>query len=150
MSEPTTSGTRASRPRRIARVDPVGIDVARWAHLLQRHPGLELLVLLGSRARGTAHAGSDWDLGFLVDGPLDPLGLRADVVATLGTDAVDLVPLASASAVLRRDAAVHGQVLAERRPNAFVDFQVEAAGFWCDVELVVREAHADVLRAAAR
>ena len=125
------------------------IDPARWGHLLQRHPHLTLLVLLGSRARGTEHAGSDWDLGYLADGPLDPLGLRADVVATLGTDAVDLVPLASASAVLRRDAAAHGRVLAQRRPGAFTDFQVEAATFWCDVEPVVREAHADVLRAVA-
>ena len=134
----------------IARVAPVETDPARWARLLQRHPGLGLLVLLGSRARGTEHAGSDWDLGYLADGPLDPLDLRADVVTTLGTDAVDLVPLASASAVLRRDAAAHGRVLAERRPGAFADFQVEAAGFWCDVEPVVRAAHADVLRAAAR
>ena len=125
------------------------IDPARWAHLLQHHPGLGLLVLLGSRARGTAHIGSDWDLGYLADGPLDPLDLRADVVATLGTDAVDLVPLASASAVLRRDAATYGRVLAEQRPGAFADFQVEAASFWCDVEPVIRAAHADVLRAVA-
>ena len=126
------------------------IAPARWAHLLEGHPDLGLLVLLGSRARGAEHAGSDWDLGYLADGPLDPLDLRADVVATLGTDAVDLVPLVSASAVLRRDAAAHGRVLVERRPGAFADFQVEAASFWCDVEPVVREAHADVLRAAVR
>ena len=125
------------------------IAPARWAHLLEHHPGLALLALLGSRARGTAHAGSDWDLGYLADGPLDPLDLRADVVTTLGTDAVDLVPLASASAVLRRDAADHGRALVERRSGAFVDFQVEAATFWCDVEPVVRAAHADVLRAVA-
>lgn len=136
--------------QRIARVASVETAPARWAHLLERHRGLVLLVLLGSRARGTEHAGSDWDLGYLADGPLDALDLRADVVATLGTDAVDLVPLVSASAVLRRDAAVHGRVLVRRRPGAFTDFQVEAAGFWCDVEPVIREAHADVLRAAAR
>lgn len=125
------------------------IAPAHWAYLLERHPGLVLLVLLGSRARGTEHAGSDWDLGFLADGPLDPLDLHADVVAVLGTDAVDLVPLASASAVLRRDAAGHGRVLVEGRRGAFADFQVEAVSFWCDVEPVVREAHADVLRSVA-
>lgn len=125
-----------------------------WANLLDRHAGLRLLVLLGSRARGDARETSDWDLGFLpvrdADEHVDLLALRADVVSLLGTDRVDLVPLAEVSAVLRRDAAAQGQLLAERETEAFVEFQVEATSYWCDVEPVVREAHADVLRAAMR
>ncbi len=66
------------------------------------------------------------------------------------TYALELVDLAAASAVLRRDAAVMGRPLFERDAGAFVDFQVAAASFWCDVEPVLREAHADVLRAVAR
>jgi len=118
------------------------------AALLARHDGLDLLVLLGSRARGEARPDSDWDLGFLGDG-VDHLTLRADLVEALGTDAVDLVPLGRASAVLRRDAALHGTVLAERVRGGFGAFQVEAATFWADVEPVVREAHDDVMRALA-
>ncbi|MGI8537619.1 MAG: hypothetical protein ACR2K2_14310 [Mycobacteriales bacterium] len=52
--------------------------------------------------------------------------------------------------MLRRDAAVDGRLLFERDNNAFVAFQIEAASFWCDIEPVVREAHAEVLRAVAR
>lgn len=117
--------------------------------LLGAHPSLQLLVLLGSRAAGTAHEASDWDLGYLAATGLDPLDLAADVHRMLGTDDVDLVDLAAASAVLRRDAATLGQLLAERTPGAFEAFQIEAITFWCDVEPVLREAHADVLRALA-
>ena len=116
--------------------------------MLARHDGLDLLVLRGSRARGDALPGSDWDLGYLGD-TVDLLALRADLVDALCTDDVDLVPLARASAVLRRDAAVDGKVLAERQPGTFADFQVAAVVFWADVEPVVREAHDDVARAMA-
>lgn len=125
-----------------------------WADLLDRHVGLRLLVLLGSRARGDAHELSDWDVGYLstegADDTVNLLALRADLVSLLGTDRVDVVPLTDASAVLRRDAAAQGQLLAEREPGAFTAFQVEATSYWCDVEPVLREAHADVLRAAMR
>ena len=119
---------------------------ARWADVGRRHPGLHLLVLLGSRATGTAHARSDWDVGALVDPGFDLLSLRVDVVDAVGTDDVDLVDLATASAVLRRDAATDGVVLFERATDTFVEFQIEAALFWCDIEPVIRRAHADVLR----
>lgn len=119
-----------------------------WDAVAGSHPGLALLVLLGSRARGQEHAGSDWDLGFLADPDVDRLALHADLTQLLGTDAVDLVDLRAASAVLRRDAAAHGQALVG--PAAFVEFAVEATLFWCDIEPVVREAHDAVLRATGR
>lgn len=120
-----------------------------WPALVRAHPALRVLVLLGSRATGTAHDASDWDLGYLTEGDLDLGTLIADLSSALGTDHVDIVDLAGASAVLRRDAAMDGRLLAEPVPGAFVDFQVEAMTFWCDVEPVLREAHADVLRALA-
>jgi predicted nucleotidyltransferase len=120
-----------------------------WDHIAVRHPGLSLLVLIGSRALGVEHERSDWDFGALGTADLDLLSLRADLSDALRTDAVDMVDLRRASAVLRRDAATSGRVLVERTEGAFVEFQVEAISFWCDVEPVLREAHADVLRAAA-
>jgi predicted nucleotidyltransferase len=116
------------------------------AGLLARHPGLDLLVLLGSRARGDAHERSDWDVGYLGDARVDHLALLADVVAAVGTDAVDLVPLSRASAVARRDAALDGVLLGERRPGAFDAFRVSAVTYWADIEPVVREAHEAVLQ----
>ncbi|MBA2317477.1 MAG: hypothetical protein H0V93_06825, partial [Euzebyales bacterium] len=54
-----------------------------------RHNGLHLLLLHGSRSRRREHDRSDWDLGYLADGDLDPAGLQADVSHALGTDDVD-------------------------------------------------------------
>lgn len=121
----------------------------RWGELAARHPDLVLLVLTGSRASGQDHPGSDWDFGVLGGPELDLLGLRADLVDAVGTDAVDVADLRRASAVLRRDAAVDGRPLVQREPGAFAAFQVEAVTYWADVEPVIREAHAAVLRAAA-
>ena len=57
--------------------------------------------------------------------------------------------LSHASAVLRRDAATHGRLLIEGESGEFENFQVAAITFWAEVEPVVRQAHADLLRAAA-
>src|SRR3972149_1487614 len=62
-------------------------DMARQAD------GLELLVLFGSRARGDAHAASDWDFGYLATPTADITGLLAALVEIAGTDRVDLVDL---------------------------------------------------------
>lgn len=131
--------------------DPLPVD---WPSLAAKHPALRLLVLIGSRATGTAHERSDWDFAYLEDEPpdgprLDVGTLVSDLTQALGTDAVDLADLARASAVLRRDAAVDGRLLGERRAGAFGDFQIEAMRFWYDAEHVLREAFEDVRRAMA-
>jgi predicted nucleotidyltransferase len=54
-------------------------------------PGLELLLLFGSRARGDAHAASDWDFGYIASPEVDSPGLLARIVEAVGSDRVDLV-----------------------------------------------------------
>lgn len=44
-------------------------------------PGLSLLVLHGSRARGDAHALSDWDVAYEWTGGFDPDALLATLIA---------------------------------------------------------------------
>lgn len=102
-------------------------------------------MLHGSRATGHAHAGSDWDLGVLGGAGLDLDGLRVALTEALGTDDVDLVDLAHATALLRFEAARGGRCVFERQPGAFEAFVLEATLFWCDIEPVLRRAHADVL-----
>ena len=51
---------------------------------------LTLAVLHGSRARGAARPGADWDVGVLADGPLDLPALTAGLATVLGTDAIDV------------------------------------------------------------
>jgi predicted nucleotidyltransferase len=104
-----------------------------------------LAVLHGSRARGDARPESDWDVGVLTDGPADLAALTADGAAVVGTDAVDVVDLRRASALLRFRAARDGIALIERPPGAFEAFQLDAVEFWCDARPVIRAAQDDVL-----
>lgn len=110
-----------------------------------RHPGLRLLVLFGSRARGDARPESDWDLGYLGEAGLDPDALLLDLVDALGTDRVDLVDLVRAGAQVAFRAAAEGRVLYEAAPGVFGQFWFDAVSFWCDLEPILRTGYADVL-----
>lgn len=109
------------------------------------HSGLRLLVLHGSRSRGDEHDGSDWDFGYLADDAFDPAALMDDLGCQLETDALDLADLARASALLRFRAARDGRCVYQRDPQAHLRFVHEATQFWCDAEVVIRRAQADVL-----
>ena len=112
-----------------------------------RTPGLELLLLHGSRSRGEAHPGSDWDLGYL--GDVDSAGLLDAITSALGTDAVDLVDLARTTALLRFEAARDGICLYES-VGAHLDFVLDATRFWCDAGPVIRRSQHDVLAELGR
>lgn len=120
----------------------------RLAATAGQHSAVALLVLHGSRARRDATERSDWDFAYLADRdvrpPVDRFAFLADLTDALRSDAVDLVDLRAASALLRFRVARDGVVVFERRDGAFREFQIEAAQFWCDIEPVVRRAHAAV------
>lgn len=100
-------------------------------------PGVQVLVLYGSRARGDAGSGSDWDLGYLGDPDLDQADLLLAVIEALHTDAVDLADLSRAGGLLRFRVARDGQTLFERTPGLMDRFRLEAADFWCDAAPVL-------------
>ena len=108
-------------------------------------PGLDLLLLFGSRARGDAQSGSDWDFGYLAAPEFDLPALLAAVVETVGSDRVDLVDLARAGGLLRYRAARDGQVIVEAHPRLAEQFCLEAAQFWCDAAPVIERGYDDVL-----
>jgi predicted nucleotidyltransferase len=108
-------------------------------------PKLRLLALHGSRARGDAHALSDWDFAYLADDGFDELDLRSRLARILGTDAVDVADLARAGGLLRYRVARAGRPLFEREPGEFEGFALRAITFWLDVEVVLRPAYGAVL-----
>jgi predicted nucleotidyltransferase len=108
-------------------------------------PELRLLMLHGSRARAHAREDSDWDFAYLADSGLDELELRAALARTLQTDAVDVVDLERAGAVLRYQTARDGQVIVERNFGDGDRFRLAAIRFWLEIEPVLAESHRAVL-----
>lgn len=113
--------------------------------LAARTPGLDLLMLFGSRARGDAHDASDWDFGYLAASTVDVPSLLVAIVETVGSDRVDLVDLARASALLRYRAARDGVVVFEARPRLSESFRLDALDFWCDAGPLLQQGYAAVL-----
>jgi len=112
--------------------------------------GLRLLVLYGSRARGDARPGSDWDLGYLAGSDFDPDAMLAVLADHLRADRVDLVDLATATGQLRYQVARDGRVLFDGTGRDWSAFWMAAVGFWCDAGPVITAAYADVLEELGR
>jgi len=107
-------------------------------------PSLQLLILYGSRARGDAHPGSDWDFGYLAGPDFDPGHLLGSLVRTLECDAIDLVDLARASGHLRYRAAADA-VVVHGATSVFNQFWFDAVSYWCDMQGVIRAEYARAL-----
>ena len=108
-------------------------------------PGLALLLLIGSRARGDGRPDSDWDFGYLAGAGADLEGLRAALVLATGTDRIDLADLDRAGALLRYRTARDGRLVYERAAGTDARFRLAAADFWCDAGPLLQQAYADVL-----
>ncbi len=124
------------------------MDAAEIARVLgplaERTAGLRLLLLVGSRARGDAHAGSDIDLAYLADDDLDLGTFIGEVTMALGTDDVDVSDLARANALYRFHAADDG-IRIHGEPEVHDDFRFRAVSFWCDAGPIIRAGYAETL-----
>lgn len=85
--------------------------------LLLDEPGIEFAVLVGSRADGSAHADSDWDIALQWSPQLDWLvglgkteTLRSKMAEAMGVpwDRIDLIELRRASLAMRANVAENG------------------------------------------
>ena len=100
--------------------------------LREAMPGLELVVLFGSTAKGRRRAGSDVDVAVRCVGTAD-LDAHYGVLAPgLGSDRLELVDLRHASPLLAMEVARSGRLLYELRPGAFRQFQSLASRRYCD------------------
>jgi len=116
---------------------------------LEGGPALRLAVLFGSRARGSARARSDVDVGIL---PVDPqlrltaeLELAARLSGAVGVE-VDVVRLDEASPLLGREIARDGVALFEDAPGAFAAYRADAMSRWIDFDEIVAPHRARFLR----
>jgi predicted nucleotidyltransferase len=129
----------------IASLDPTNRQALQ--QLGQTLPNLNLLVLHGSRARGTAHARSDWDLAYEAEPGFDPDRLLAALADTLKADRIDLVDLDRAGALLRHRVASDAMVLFERSPGRFDRFWHSAVRNWCELAPVLEPIYERALQA---
>lgn len=104
-------------------------------------PGLKLLVLHGSRARGKSHPHSDWDFAFSADPEFDADALLAKLGEAVHSDTVDLADLNRASGLLRFNAANNGIAAYEREPGTFGQFRLDAISAWLDMAAVLGPAY---------
>ena len=112
--------------------------------------GLRLLILFGSRARGDARPGADWDYGYLADETIDVPVLLAALVEALRNDRIDLADLRRAGGLLRYRAARDGRLVHEASAGLFYRYQMEAARFWCENAPVFETGYDEILESLPR
>jgi predicted nucleotidyltransferase len=85
--------------------------------------GIELAILFGSQATGTAKPESDIDLGVWLTKPTrQHRELQHDLINFLKTDTIDLVILNYASPLLKFQVAKTGKPLYQKEPGAFAAY----------------------------
>jgi len=97
---------------------------------LARQYQLELVILFGSRAKGTPRPGSDTDIAVLrregIVPPEEVLELTYRLGRTLGMPNPELVDLRRAPPLLKYEVARSGKVLYEAEPGLFQRFHILA------------------------
>ena len=96
------------------------MSISAIRRILQAEPGLELAILVGSRASGAARSNSDWDIAIQwrrdmpwEDNLANTETLRRKLAVTLGVaeDRIDLIDLPRAGLAMRALVAEEGMVL---------------------------------------
>lgn len=119
---------------------PAEANLAALAEVLQRQPELEFAVLVGSRANGTATAGSDWDIAIRWQRGLNPvqrleatesLRLQLSQAIAVPPEAIDLIDLVQARLAMRALVAEEGRVLAGENGLPWMRFLQTT---WAEIE----------------
>jgi len=103
--------------------------------LLKAYPDALLVYLFGSRANNSHNEGSDWDVAVLTSCQLDKLlrWERAQELAAVLNQDVDLIDLYSASTVLQKQIIDTGVLLFERG-NEAANFDMKVLSMYARLE----------------
>lgn len=121
-------------------IDKVCIDERVRSHL----PEVQLIVLFGSQAKGTATARSDWDIAIRKTPDTYPgmqfftLQKKIADALEISFDRIDLIDLQTASPLLSFAVAKEGIPLYEEVPGSFRVFQVRASKVYADTAKIRR------------
>ena len=128
-------------------IDKVCIDERVRSHL----PEVQLIVLFGSQAKGTATSKSDWDIAIRKTPGTYPgmqfftLQKKIADALEISFDLIDLVDLQTASPLLSFAIAKEGIPLYEEIPGSFRVFQVRASKVYADTAKI-RKLQRDYIR----
>ena len=109
------------------------IDVLR-----KRFPGLIAIYLFGSRAKGRAHEGSDWDIGLLgreAYGFKQLLQASTELAVSLSTEHVDLIDLFCANTVLAYQIISEGECVWSDDTIAVANYEIKSFGLYVDLNI---------------
>jgi predicted nucleotidyltransferase len=101
------------------------------AEIAKKHE-LDLVVLFGSTARETTHAGSDIDIAVLSKKAADVSLLTEEIGNVFQRNDVEVVNLSGASPFLMRAVAEDGVAIFESRKDFFTEWKVFARNVWFD------------------
>jgi predicted nucleotidyltransferase len=118
-------------------IDSAQLAIDRVSALAASAPGLRMLILFGSRARGDAQRRSDWDLAYTADPGFDADGFMNALAGLLAADRIDMIDVDRAGGQLRYRVARDGRVLHVDDESRFERFWLDAVSFWCDAEPIV-------------
>lgn len=117
-------------------------DLRPLRHAFDGVPAVRLAILFGSAARGQERAGSDLDIGVLLDE--DGGGSLWEVEKALAEairTSIDLVDLRRAPPLLRFQIARDGRLILERLEGEWKRFKVRALLDWWDWAPTARKLH---------
>ncbi len=120
---------------------------------LQTAPNLDLAVLFGSYAKGTASAKSDVDVGVHFGSTSMTKACRWSELSRLEIDlsrqvskTVEVVDLGAAPPLLRFEVAKDGVLLIDRTGRGWVNFRYQAMRDWYDWAPFARRMHRHAIR----
>lgn len=98
--------------------------------------GIKLVILFGSRAKGSNLDRSDYDLALMQDESFDIIKMTMEICRVLETDKVDIIDIRQVSPLLGMEIAKYGKIIFESKPGLFNSFKSLIFRKYCDTKKI--------------